>query len=611
MIKMSRKLRFAAAALVLSTGTAHAQKRTYINPIDIDYRYNWEQTNQGVSYRTGADPVIVRHKDAYYLFQTLADGYWRSTDLIDWTFITPSRWPFDGIVAPAAISDGDRLILMPSISFTRPGSILVSTAPETGKLDFLVRRLPHLPGGVDKPADEMKPGEVPPGPWDPGLLKDDDGRWYLYWGSSNVFPIYGIEIAFEDGKLIYKGKATELFKLHPEKHGWERFGQDHNGLLANGNPTRPYVEGAWVTKHDGKYYLQYGAPGTEFNAYANGTYVSDNPLGPFTYASYNPIAYKPGGFVEGAGHGSTFQDAYGNWWNTGTPWIGYNWTFERRINMFPVKFEADGQMWATSRFQDFPQYMPRKKVDDPNSLFTGWMLLSYRKPVTASSTKGEFAANRTTDEDPRTFWVAAQNRPGEALTVDLGAAKTVRAVQVNYADYKSGRFGDAPDIYTEFELQHSIDGKNWQPLAKPDGPRRDRPNAYIELQQPVRTRFIRWENGHVGAKNLAVSDIRVFGNADGRAPSVPGRVLGQRHPDQRDATIRWTKVPGVVGYNIRFGIRRDRLTHTYQLWADELGNGPILQKDLRSLNVGVPYWVAVEAFNESGVSKLSRTVPIR
>ena len=76
----------------------------------------------------GADPVIVRHKDAYYLFMTLADGYWRSTDLIDWTFITPSRWPFGGIVAPAANSDGDRLILWPSMSFTRPGSILVSSA---------------------------------------------------------------------------------------------------------------------------------------------------------------------------------------------------------------------------------------------------------------------------------------------------------------------------------------------------------------------------------------------------------------------------------------------------------------------------------------------------
>jgi hypothetical protein len=47
------------------------------NPVDIDYRYNFEQINEQISYRTGADPVIVRHQDAYYLFMTLADGYWR------------------------------------------------------------------------------------------------------------------------------------------------------------------------------------------------------------------------------------------------------------------------------------------------------------------------------------------------------------------------------------------------------------------------------------------------------------------------------------------------------------------------------------------------------
>ena len=152
----------ASCVALLGTSAAHAQKRTYINPIDVDYRYNWEQTNTGISYRTGADPVIVRHKDAYYLFQTLADGYWRSTNLIDWTFITPSMWPFGGVVAPAAISDGDRLILWPSMSFTRPGSILVSTAPETGKLDFLVRSMPPLPNAVDdKYPEKMKPERSP------------------------------------------------------------------------------------------------------------------------------------------------------------------------------------------------------------------------------------------------------------------------------------------------------------------------------------------------------------------------------------------------------------------------------------------------------------------
>jgi len=103
----------------------------------------------------------------------------------------------------------------------------------------------------------------------------------------------------------------------------------------------------------------------------------------------------------------------------------------------------------------------------------------------------------------------------------------------------------------------------------------------------------------------------VFGNADGAAPATPAEVAASRHGDQRDATVRWAKVPGAVGYNIRFGIRPDRLTLTHQLWADELGSGASLSKELRSLNIGVPYWVAIEAFNESGVSKLSRVVPVR
>src|SRR5207237_8664743 len=110
----------------------------------------------------------------------------------------------------------------------------------------------------------------------------------------------------------------------------------------------------------GLYYLQYAAPGTEYNVYATGVYFGNDPLGPFTYAPYNPVAYKPGGFMQGAGHGTTFEDVYGNRWNTGTPWIGFNWKFERRIGLHPAAFDGDCQTYVDTRFGGFPHSLPTK-----------------------------------------------------------------------------------------------------------------------------------------------------------------------------------------------------------------------------------------------------------
>lgn len=589
-----------AICLVADRGArADDQGPTYANPVDIDYRYNWEQINEGVSYRTGADPAIVRHKGAFYMFQTLADGYWRSTDMVHWTFITPSRWTFRSIIAPAVWSDGERLYVMPAT--TEPTAILVSDAPETGKLDYLTRRMPPLPDAVAPGLEPYAgPGQVPPGPWDPALFKDDDGRWYLYWGSSNRFPLYGIELD-PATRLSYVGRPKPMLALDPTSHGWERFGQNHSGGLPDGTPIAPFVEGAWMTKVKGRYYLQYGAPGTEYNAYANGTYIGDSPLGPFTYAPYNPVAYKPGGFMQGAGHGSTFQDNYGNWWNSGTPWVGYNGPFERRIAVFPAHFYDDGQMMVSTRFGDWPHRAAVGAVLDPDSLFAGWMLLSYHKRASASSALDDFTPDHVTDENVRSFWVAGENRPGETLTVDLGGVRTVRAVQVNFADYKAGRFADASDIYTEFTLEASMDGGNWHQIGATDLPRRDRPNAYLELQQPERARYIRYVHGHIGGAYLAIADLRVFGNADGVAPTpVRQLVVSRDCADARNAQITWSAVSGALGYNVRWGIRPDRLTLTWQTFADQGTSLP-----LRALTKGQEYFVAVEAFNETGVSPLT------
>lgn len=559
-------------------------QHTWCNPLDLDYKYDLDHISQRISYRSGADPVIVFQHGEYFLFVTNSGGWWRSSDLLNWSFVTPTIWPAGDMCAPAALSVRDTMYLFQSTFDPRP--LYISTRPGSGELTYFNPALPSTPGAL--------------GPWDPDIFHDDaTDRWYLYFGSSNVYPIYGIELDHSK-KLGYIRTSTPLLSLHPDLHGWERFGQDHR------DTTRPYIEGAWMTSHRGKYYLQYAAPGTEYNVYANGTYVGDHPLGPFTYAPYNPVSYKPGGFMAGAGHGNTFQDAFGNFWNTGTPWVAVNWNFERRVAMFPAGFDTDGQLFANTRFGDFPHFIPTRKWNDREELFTGWMLLSYRKPCTASSTLEGFPPSLVTDENPRTFWVAASTAPGEWVQIDLGGLADVHSVQVNYADYQSNVFRRDSTVYTQFRLYDSRDGRSWILTADLAREKRDRPNAYIEFPHVIRARYIRFEHVYVASAHLAVSDIRVFGTGKGAAPSVPAYFVVHRDRDQRDAIVNWDLVPGATGYNIRWGIRPDRLYETYQIFADKES-----RLEVRALNVGQRYFFGIEAFNEAGVSPLSGVIECR
>ncbi|MDP3150384.1 MAG: family 43 glycosylhydrolase [Ignavibacteria bacterium] len=557
-------------------------QKTYCNPMDISYKYNWEQINDKISYRSGADPVIVNHKGEYYLFVTISGGYWHSKDLINWNFIEPSKWPMEDICAPAALSVRDTLYLFQSTFQQRP--IFFSTEPEKGKLEFYNRWLPLLPDTI--------------GPWDPAIFHDDEtDRWFMYWGSSNVYPIYGSELN-HNKRLIYTGEINKFIYLHPELHGWERFGPNHTSTI------KPFIEGAWMTKHNGRYYLQYAAPGTEYNVYANGTYVGNDPMGPFEYAPNNPISYKPGGFMTGAGHGNTFQDNYGNYWNTGTPWIAINWNFERRIAMFPAFFDKEDLFYANTRFGDFPHYLPKEKLTDKDELFTGWMLLSYKKKVTASSVRDTFKVTNVTDENPRTFWVAQENKAGEWLTIDLKEECEVRAVQIHFADYKSDIFdNDTSRIYTQYKFYSSLDGKDWKLIVDLSKVKQDRPNGYFELPKAVTARYIKYENVYMPTPNLAVSDIRIFGKGTGATPQMPTNLIVIRDKDERNAFISWNKVEGAVGYNILWGIAKDKLYQTYQVWADE-----DTKLELRALNVGQDYYFVIESFNEVGVSKVSEVV---
>src|SRR4051794_9636471 len=85
-----------------SLSAQETQMTTYCNPLNIDYTYMIYNADKNISYRSGADPAVVKFRDEYYMFVTRSLGYWHSSDLLNWKFVTPEKWYFQGSNAPAA-----------------------------------------------------------------------------------------------------------------------------------------------------------------------------------------------------------------------------------------------------------------------------------------------------------------------------------------------------------------------------------------------------------------------------------------------------------------------------------------------------------------------------
>ena len=570
---MDKKSYCIAWLMLLFVGSLHAQYRTttYCNPLNLDYTYPFHNSHLGKSYRSGADPAVVEFRGEYYMFVTRSWGYWHSKDLLNWDFITPEKWYFEGCNAPAAHNYKDSILYVcgnPSGAM----SILYTDNPKRGDWKAVPSVLHDLQ--------------------DPALFIDDDERAYMYWGSSNRWPIRGKELDMKNKFLPIAKKPDSLLFLRPDIHGWERFGENHTSDI------KPFIEGAWMTKHNGKYYLQYAAPGTQFNVYGDGVYVGKSPLGPFQYAAHNPFCYKQGGFATGAGHGSTVCGPGGIYWHFGTIHLSINYKFERRLCMFPTFFDEDGVMYSDTYFGDYPHYSPDQVSRQTTSGgFRGWMLLSYGKPVKASSQLESYPVENVTDENLKTFWVAEKNDDKQWVEIDLEEVSDVYALQLNFFDYEeTGFWGRMPNLRQRYLVEASVDGARWRVLVDYRNSFRDAPHNYIELDQPIEARYIRYRHHYVPGKNLAMGDIRVFGLGRGKKPATVKGFTVVREADERNARISWKSVKGAQGYNVLWGVAPDKLYSSWMVYGDN-------SLDLRALTVGQKYYFAIEAFNENGISQ--------
>jgi hypothetical protein len=369
----------------------------------------------------------------------------------------------------------------------------------------------------------------------------------------------------------------------------------------------PYIEGAWMTKHNGRYYLQYACTGAEYNVYGDGVYVSDKPLGPFTLASNNPYSYNPGGFLPGAGHGSTLEDKFGNFWHTSTMRISVNHPMERRVGLWPAGFDEDGELFCNQRYSDWPRTIAEGKIDPWQK--PKWMLLSYGKKVTVSS--GEETAANLTDENVRTIWKAAA-KDGQWACVDLGERADVSFVQINFADdfgvvelpEGADAVGDgtSPSRYIEehvyrtcWKLEGSLDGDRWEVLADKSHGNTDLPHDLIEIEEGMKARYIRVTFYELPYQAMpCLSAIRVFGTMDKEKPTQAYDVQAVRL-NPMDMKVTWTSdVPGAM---VLWGLSEEKLYHSYMVYGQK-------ELTIKALVAGKKeYFVRVDVHNEGGITE--------
>lgn len=556
----------ALVPFVPAEAAGRSRMATYANPVDLPYRYQVPvkipqiQLKLGEAYREAADPTIITYKGLYYLFASHSKGYWHSPDLQHWTFVEASGYAVDKF-APTVVVIRGRMYLATSESTRR---IWTTDDPKSGR---------WYEAAVIEQRYE-----------DPDMFLDDDGRLYMYSGLASKGPLRVDELDTTTFRVIRTAQISQ--SRDKDGRGWEVPGDN------NEKPGAPsFVEGSWMTKHDGRYYLEYSAPGTEFKTYANGVLVADNPMGPFVYQDYSPFAVKPTGFITGAGHGNTFKDEAGRWWHAGTMTISQRHIFERRLGLFPARFTRTGEVLSDTYLGDYPRYF------SGNRDLTGWMLLSRGRTATASSTLDGFPVENAVDEESRTSW-SARSGGDEWFQIDLGAKKRIDAIQINFADQGSQGRGISRDSY-RYVLELSDDGQRWRTAIDHAHDGRDAPHDYQVLPRAQRARFVRLRNVHApDGGNFSLYDLRVFGKGAGRRPGRVGPVQAIRSvKDPRRVTINWQAAPGAEFHIVRLGRRPDLMNQNFQVYDG------VTSLEIGSLNLRKRYCVAIDAVNENGIAR--------
>lgn len=485
-----KHLIFSATLLLLGlANTANAQ-RTYCNPLPMPI---------GQGGNASGDVTVIEEGGKYYMYCT-GGGAWVSDDMVNWDFHAVAGVP----VAPDIVKYNGKFYL-------------------SGNNDNLfVADSPLGPFRDLGPFNNTGPVENGwNGGFDTKIFIDDDNQPYLFWPGRGISGIYGVKLDPQN-LTRFMDKPTHLFGFNP-MHAWERYGE------MNEYPGVAWIEGPWIIKRNGIYYLEYSASGTQWKTYAEGYYTATSPLGPYSYAPNNPLLRKTEGLVTGTAHGSIVKGPDGGLWQFYTIVLS-NPPGGRRIGMDRVCFDDEGLMSVT--VTDTPQPVPSAKTEKNTKTIVP-VTINKMKAMNALSTVSSeqpgFPAAYAVDNYSGTVWQPAPDDQRPSITIELSPATrfdvvqffTVSSMRILFNGQRRGfgmRNASLP-IY-KYMLEVSNDGKTFEKVLDKTSNDKAKDTVYDEFE-PTNCRFVRltvteWPQG----SQLGIIDFTVFGYPEGTEPAA-------------------------------------------------------------------------------------------
>ena len=258
--------------------------------------------------------------------------------------------------------------------------------------------------------------------------------------------LYSFEV-FSGDKLVSRGKPASASSVRGKGS------EPGNAVDASNGPwLADFVEGSYMIKRNGIYYLLYSSGALHDGSYSVHYGMGPSPFGPFTTPPENVVLKSNADLTtQGPGHNSVlkFRDNYYIVYHQhNQPHEGAKGVF-RQACADRLEFNADGSI--------------RPVV--PTQIGTGPLLplvepgqdVARGKYASATSVRGAtYAPEYALDHNNASLWRAATNTYPQTLTVDLGGAFEIGRCETSF---------EYPTLAYKYVLETSLDGKTWTMFA--------------------------------------------------------------------------------------------------------------------------------------------------